>query len=233
MMQGLLLVQDPDEAAVLTLALQRVGLTISRSVNFDGAIDTIPRKPVDLIVFAIEAGIPGASSLARVRRLRGQTAVPLVMIVDLISEGEHIALLDAGADLVVIRPFSTRLLMAQLRILVRRAKGVPLFTIPTMSMGTVTLDPGTRAVQLGDAPPKRLTHLEFRLLYTLMINAEHVVPTERLVEHIWGYDGEGDRDLVRGLVRRLRAKIEPDSRHPRYILTESGIGYVFTCPLDI
>ena len=61
--------------------------------------------------------------------------------------------------------------------------------------------------------------------HTLMIHREQVVPTETLVEHVWGYDGEGDRELVRGLVSRLRAKIEPNPRYPHYVITVPGVGY--------
>jgi len=60
-----------------------------------------------------------------------------------------------------------------------------------------------------------------------MTNAGRIVPTEQIVEHVWGYTGEGNRELVRGLVQRLRSKVEPIPREPRYILTEPGIGYYF------
>ena len=53
------------------------------------------------------------------------------------------------------------------------------------------------------------------------------LPTEQIVEQVWGYSGEGNRDLVRGLVQRLRSKVEPEPRNPRYVLTEPGIGYYF------
>jgi DNA-binding response OmpR family regulator len=69
---------------------------------------------------------------------------------------------------------------------------------------------------------QRLTHLEFRLLYTLMVNQGQIIPTETIVEHVWGYTGDGDRDLIRGLVSRLRAKVETDPRSPRWILTGAG-----------
>lgn len=227
-MRVLLLAHDPDEAAALSLALQRVGLTIQRSVKFDAALDAWPTQPADLIVMAIEGEFP----LNRVRRLRGMTEAPLVVVVDVIPEASHVALLDAGADLVLPRPVSARLLMAQLRALVRRAQGGAFFALPTMTVNEVTLDPTARSVQMGNASPKRLTHLEFRLLHTLMMHREQVVPAESLVEHVWGYGGEGDRDLVRGLVSRLRAKIEPDPRHPRYIVTVAGVGYAFMREVD-
>jgi DNA-binding response OmpR family regulator len=60
-----------------------------------------------------------------------------------------------------------------------------------------------------------------------MTNIGQIIPTGQIVEHVWGYSGEGNRDLVRGLVQRLRSKVEPEPRKPRYILTEPGIGYYF------
>jgi DNA-binding response OmpR family regulator len=58
-----------------------------------------------------------------------------------------------------------------------------------------------------------------------MVYSGQIIPTENIVEQVWGYSGEGNRDLVRGLIQRLRSKIEPDKRNPYYILTEKGIGY--------
>lgn len=222
-MRALLLAQDLDESAVLSLALQRVGFTIHRSVQFDAALEAWPAQPADLVVMAVEGDVP----LRWVRQLRGSTDVPLILVTDAIPEATHIALLDAGTDLVIVRPMSARLLMAQLRAQLRRAQGGTFYTLPTMTVAEVTLDPTARSVQIGKASPKRLTHLEFRLFYTLMMHRDQVVPAELLVEHVWGYDGEGDRDLVRGLVSRLRAKIEPDPRRPRYIVTVPGVGYAF------
>jgi DNA-binding response OmpR family regulator len=160
-----------------------------------------------------------------VRRIRNETAVPIIVIVDRAEESVHCRLLECGADLVVQRPYSARLLIAQVRALLRRAGGVPLFSLPTLSIAGLSLDPTTRTAQVAGQPPKRLTHLEFRLLYTLMIHSGQVLPTETIVEQVWGYEGRGDKELVRGLVRRLRAKIEPEPHEPQYILTAPGIGY--------
>ncbi len=82
-------------------------------------------------------------------------------------------------------------------------------------------------VESSDRPSKRLTHLEFRLLYTLMINRGQILPTDTIVERVWGYSGQGDRELVRGLISRLRAKVKLDPRNPSYILTVPGVGYSF------
>jgi len=222
-MHALLISQDPDETAVLALALQRAGLTITRTRELPSNLTKEPEGPIDLIVLVTAEGSP----LAYVQNLRAQTEIPLIVIAENLDEATHAVTLDTGADLVVLRPFSTRLLIAQTRALLRRAANLPFFTLPTLSINDVALDPATRTVIIKQHSPKRLTQLEFRLLYTLMIHHEQVLPTEVLIEQVWGYTGEGDRDLVRGLVRRLRIKIEPDPRQPRYIITVPGVGYSF------
>lgn len=222
-MYALLIAEDPDEAAVLSLVLQRAGLAVTSSSSLERAMQSWAERPADIILMALHDTEP----LAQVRRVRAETEAALVLIAEPIEENEHYALLENGADLVVIRPFSSRLLIAQVRALLRRTGGVPIFSLPTLSLGGLTLDPATRMVQVEGRSPRRLTHLEFRLLYTLMIHRGQVLPTDTIVERVWGYSGEGDRDLVRGLISRLRAKVEVDPRNPQYILTAPGIGYSF------
>jgi DNA-binding response OmpR family regulator len=222
-MYALLLARDADEKAVLSLVLQRAGLAVTTSNDLERALQTWPERPADLILLALSADDP----LADVRRVRAETTVPIIAIVSQVGEEMHYELLEAGADLVVHRPFSARLLIAQVRALLRRAGGVPLSSLPTLTLADLTLDPATRTVQVTDQPPRRLTHLEFRLLYTLMIHRDQILPTETIVEQVWGYTGEGDKELVRGLIRRLRTKVELDPSNPRYILTVPGMGYSF------
>jgi DNA-binding response OmpR family regulator len=222
-MYALLIAEDPDEAAVLSLVLQRAGLAVTSSSNLERAMRSWAERPADIVMVALHHNEP----LAQVQRVRAETEAALVLIVEPIEENEHGALLENGADLVILRPFSARLLIAQVRALLRRTGGVPLFSLPTLSLGGLTLDPATRTVQIEGRPSRRLTHLEFRLLYTLMTHRDQVLPTDAIVERVWGYSGEGDRDLVRGLISRLRAKVEVDPRNPHYILTAPGIGYTF------
>lgn len=223
-MHALLVAQEPDEAAVLTVVLQRAGLAVSRAGVLERILQTGPEHPVDFVMLVSPRHPPPA----QIRRFRAQTQVPLMLIVGPVEEEIHVELLEAGADMVVARPYSARLLIAQVRALLRRAAGVPFFTLPTMTVGELTLDPASRTVRVGQTPPRRLTHLEFRLLYTLMVHRDQVLPTETLIESVWGYTGEGNRELVRGLVSRLRAKIEPDPRNPHYVLTVPGVGYTLS-----
>ncbi len=224
-MKALLISQDPDETAVLSLVLQRAGLTVTRYREVpDLAMPDDIDNPTNLIVLATAEGSP----LSTVKAIRAQDQTPLLVIAEQLDESTHAVTLESGADLIVQRPFSARLLIAQTRALLRRAANLPIFTLPTLNAQDVELDPATRTVVIAKRSPKRLTQLEFRLLYTLMIHKEQVLPTEVLVEQVWGYSGEGERDLVRGLIRRLRIKVEPDPRHPRYIITVPGVGYTFS-----
>ncbi len=246
-MRALVISQDPDETAVLSLVLQRAGLNVTRlrevpvsiSTDFnssEASISLTPVRaeteldigdhgdPVSLIVVVTTEGSP----IGTIKTIRAQSHMPLLVIAEQLDEATHAIALESGADLIVQRPFSARLLIAQTRALLRRASNLPYFTLPTLSARQLELDPATRSVVVDGRSPRRLTQLEFRLLYTLMIHKEQVVPTEVLVEQVWGYTGEGERDLVRGLVRRLRVKVEPDPRHPRYIITIPGVGYTFS-----
>jgi DNA-binding response OmpR family regulator len=119
------------------------------------------------------------------------------------------------------------MLQIYVRNLARRGGTVPFFSLPTLQHGELRLDPATREVSVGENLPQHLTQLEFRLLYTLMTHAGQTLPAETLVEYVWGYEGEGNRELVRGLIQRLRSKVDHNPQGPRYIINEPGIGYRF------
>ncbi len=91
----------------------------------------------------------------------------------------------------------------------------------------LTLDVDRQELLAEGQAHTRLTPLEFRLLQHLMAHPGQVLPSEQLIEHVWGYEGTGDRVLLKQLVRRLRRKIEPDPANPRYIETIPNVGYSF------
>jgi DNA-binding response OmpR family regulator len=221
-MYAMLLAQNADERAVLSLVLQRAGLAVTTAADLERAMKSWLDRPADLIVLAL-----GGDPLVQVRRTRSETLIPIVVIGMQMGEDDHCALLEAGADLVICRPFSARLLIAQVQALMRRAGTVPLLSLPTLSQAGLTLDAANRTVEVAGWRSQRLTHLEFRLIYTLMTHRSQVLPPEIIVERVWGYGGRGDKELVRGLVSRLRAKIEPEPKRPRFIRTVPGVGYSF------
>jgi DNA-binding response OmpR family regulator len=225
-MQALLFSSYADEAAVLTVVLQQAGFTVRSIRDLDRAIDSWPEQPSDLILVTLTDD--HGQALKKIKQMRAHTAVPITVITDPVSENAQVDLFENGVDMVILRPYGVRSLLAQVRALLRRSGGVPFFSLPTLTQQDVVLDPATRTVQVGDLLPKRLTQLEFRLLYSLMTHAGQIIPTEKIVELVWGYTGDGSRELVRGLVQRLRTKVEPVPHQPKYIMTEPGIGYSFS-----
>ncbi len=223
-MYALLVAEDPDETAIFSLVLQRAGLAVTTVKDLEQAMQRWSERPADIILLALS----GLSPHDQVRRVRAETLAPLILAINLADEHLHYQLLKMGADLVITSPFSAKLLIAQVEVLLRRASSLPAFSLPVLEISGFTLDPTARTIEITGKPAQRLTHLEFRLLYTLIINRGHVVPTEMIVERVWGYTGQGHRDLVRGLVSRLRVKVEAKPHNPKYILTVPGIGYQFT-----
>jgi two-component system KDP operon response regulator KdpE len=214
-----------DEAAILQLVLQRAGFSPQQVQQPAKIVEVGADRPSDFVLISFGGSIP--VDIEIIEATRAQTTVPILVIGDPLLEDLHVALLEAGADLFVERPFSVRSLVAQIRAIMRRSAGMPFFSLPILSQSGVMIDPSTRTIQVNEGEVQRLTQLEFRLLFTLMTHAGRVVPTETLVEYVWGFSGEGNRGLVRGLVQRLRTKLEPDPASPKYVLTEPGIGYRF------
>lgn len=222
-MDALLISSDAEEHAVLHFVLQRVGFSVRSTREMERALHSLESQSPDLALLATTK----ASAPIHVAPIRSKIDAPLVIVSDALEESAQAALLELGADLVVIRPFSARLLIAQIRAIMRRTGGPASFGLRELNLGGVSLDPGLRTVRVDGGEAARLTQLEFRLLYTLMRHAGQVMPADQLVEHVWGYSGQGDRDLVRGLIKRVRSKIEPQPSEPRYIITMAGVGYVF------
>jgi DNA-binding response OmpR family regulator len=214
-----------DESAFLTLMLQQAGLNVRAVRSLRQLVENLPERQVELVLLTEPAEY---ESLERsVKHVRAASPAMLILITEPLAESETVRLLEFGADLVISRPYGVRLLLAQIRALMRRGAAVPFYSLPTLTHRDIVLDPTPRTVQVNDGEPIRLTQLEFRLLYMLMTHPSEVIPTEQIVENVWGYAGEGNRELVRGLVQRLRSKIEPEPKNPRYIQTQPGIGYYF------
>lgn len=229
-MQALLYSIQAEELDILSLVFQRAGIMTRSTRSLDHTLETWSDEPSDFILLSSET--EQVVLIDQVTKIRSTTISPIILIADPMPESHLLQYYEAGVDLVVVRPYSPRVLLRQVEALLKRSNSMPLLGLPTMQIGALALDPSTRSVTVGKHGTRHLTQLEFRLLYTLLIHANQVIPSERLVEFIWGYSGEGNRELVRGLVQRLRAKIEVDPHDPKFILTEPGIGYSFKKSVD-
>ena len=224
-MQAYLYLPESVETASLKASLQAIGFLVKTARTPADMLEHWPHTVVDLVVWDIDQ--VDDPLLEQLNQIRTQANSAIIAITEFFPEKEKIRLYDVGVDLVIDRPYSTSLLLAQIKSMQRRVTGVPYFTLPKMTIRDLVLDPSSRTVQVNGAEPTRLTQLEFRLLYTLMTHPGQVLSTEGLVESVWGYSDTGNRDLVRGLVKRLRRKVELDPHQPHYIGTSPGVGYLF------
>ncbi|MGD8814395.1 MAG: response regulator transcription factor [Anaerolineales bacterium] len=223
-MQVIAACKDPEERDFIAHTLHRAGFNVQLKADPAKLAARWSEHPADLVVLA---GAPSRELVDSIKALRGAARAALIVLTEAPSESQICSLLQAGADLVLQTPIGPKLLASYCHALLRRSGGVPAFTLPTLDLGEIALDPSTRKVTLLDQPPTRLTQLEFRLLYTLMTHRGQVIPSEVIVERVWGYSGGGNQELVRGLISRLRAKIEPDPSHPKFVHTIPSVGYSF------
>ena len=163
-MQAVLFSPHVDETNILQVILQQAGFMVRTSPSLDQAIEAWPENPADLIM-AVLTG-EHTRKLTQIKQLRAHTAVPILLITDPLPDDEFVKFLEAGADLVFMRPYSVRGILAQIRATLRRSVGIPFFSLPTLTQQDVQLDPANRTVKVAEGEPKRLTQLEFRLLYT-------------------------------------------------------------------
>jgi len=227
-MKVLIISDDPNSAELLTLILRQAGLLAVTTLRADGegTLAAYAKEVPDMIF--IDASTRAFDLLDICRTLRLETIAPILVLSPRTEEEHILQAFDLGIDEYLPKPISPRLLVAKVNALLRRARSVPLASISSLRAGDVELSPERRTVRLPERPETHLTNLEFRLLYCLMSNQGQVVPTETIIQKVWGYSGEGDYRLVKGLVRRLRRKIEPDAKEPHYIKTVTGVGYTFS-----
>jgi DNA-binding response OmpR family regulator len=183
----------------------------------------------DLII--LDINLPGTAQLkdgfAICQHIRNQSEVPIILLTVRGEENDIVRGLEAGADDYVLKPFSPRQLVARVQAVLRRGRGGDgSHPSPKLSVDGLDFNARLREVSLADGTTKSLTSLESRLLEHLMLNAGHILTTDDLISDVWGASG-GNSEMLRQLVRRLRAKIENDPTKPYYIQNLPGLGYAF------
>lgn len=223
-MQAIVIADDAEDRDYFSFILRHTGLSVSQTSNVRNVGSALRDHTVDMIVLVLN---PRSAQVDQIEEIRQSTQAPVVLVVERLTEAEYCALLDAGGDIVLERPVSGRILSRYVRMLLRRAGTVPVTVLPIIEAGGLTLNPATHRVRRQDNKTEQLASLEFRLLYLLMTNRGQVIPIDTIVDRVWGYSREGSSDLVRGLVRRVRIKIEQNPNDPRYIENIPGVGYRF------
>jgi DNA-binding response OmpR family regulator len=190
----------------------------------------------DLVV--LDLNLPGMDGLDVARAIRQERNTPIILLTARVEETDRIVGLELGADDYVTKPFSPRELVARVRAVLRRTSGSAAgkATSAPIQAGDLTIDPEKRTVTRADAaaqtPMMDLTTTEFDLLLTLARTPGRVFSRMELLDRVQGAAYEGYERTIDVHVKNLRKKIEPDPRHPRYILTVYGAGYRFAEDLD-
>ena len=228
-MKALIVDDDRTLADLLAFTLRRAGFQPHLAYDAPSAIKMFRQIPVDIAILDInmpgEPGLKDGFDLCRA--IRQESDIPIILLTVRDEEEDIIRGLSIGADYYVLKPFSPRQLVARVETILRRASLTKALDTEPYKFQDVTFDPNLREfTQKGQAPIK-LTRLEGRLLETLMLNAGQILPADSLIDHVWG-PGGGSTEMLRQLVKRLRAKIEKDPGNPKLIQNLPGVGYGFT-----
>jgi two-component system response regulator MprA len=215
-----LVVEDDDEIAqVLQRSLRLDGYDVRIAGDGEAALEQAAAYHPDLVI--LDLGLPKLDGIEVARRLRAADDVPILMLTarDAVeSRGEG---LDSGADDYLVKPFEREELRARLRALLRRR---PPRGSASLVVADLSLNPDTHEVKRGDRTVE-LTQREFELLEYLMRNERIVVPRQRLLEEVWGYDPFAATNTIEVFISNLRRKLEGGGES-RLLHTIRGAGYV-------
>jgi two-component system, OmpR family, KDP operon response regulator KdpE len=187
-----------------------------------GVLEAATHKP-DLVM--IDLGLPDIDGVEVVKQVRAWSALPILILSARNAEADKVAALDAGADDYVTKPFGVGELTARLRVALRHAtRGARQEIEGTLRLGKIVVDLERRLVR-SEGRDIHLTPIEFRLLGCLAKHAGMVLTHRHLLREVWGPSYVDQAHYLRIYMKQLRHKLEPDPARPRYLLTETGVGY--------
>jgi two-component system, OmpR family, response regulator MprA len=215
-----LVVEDDEEIAqVLQRSLRLEGYEVRVAGDGETALDQSAAFNPDLVI--LDLGLPKLDGMEVARRLRSADDVPILMLTARDALESRVEGLDAGADDYLVKPFERQELLARMRALLRRR---PPRGSASVVVGDLALNPDTHEVSRGEREID-LTQREFELLEYLMRNERIVVPRQRLLEEVWGYDPFATTNTIEVFVSNLRRKLEAGGE-VRLLHTIRGAGYV-------
>jgi two-component system KDP operon response regulator KdpE len=219
----LLIEDEPEIRRFLRTTLPAHGFRLyEAATGKDGLTEAQARNP-DLIL--LDLGLPDLEGSEVIRQVREWTATPIIVLSARDQEQVKVAALDLGADDYVTKPFGVDELLARMRTALRHASrsaadvGEPVFTF-----GDLKVDLGRRQVFVS-AKKIHLTPIEYKLLTTLIRYAGKVMTHRQLLKEVWGPLHVEEGHYLRVYMRQLRNKLEEYPAHPRYLVTELGVGY--------
>ncbi len=218
----ILIVEDESGIArFLELELTHEGYAVDKAADGRTGLAMALAGHYDLML--LDVMLPGLNGLEVLRRLRAESAMPVILLTARDAVMDKVSGLDMGANDYITKPFSIEELLARIRAALRSG-GLEKREDNALSWGALVLDPARHTVAY-DGEPIRLTYKEFALLQTLLEARDIVQTREMLLEKVWGYDYVGETNVVDVYIRYLRQKID-DPFHVKLIHTVRGMGYV-------
>lgn len=209
----------------IQLNLEQDGFQVITAYNGKEAIEQVRTQLPDLILLDIM--MPDINGFEVLKKIREVNNVPVIMLTAKGEEDDRIQGLELGADDYITKPFSPRELVSRIRAVLRRTKSFKEDQVDLINVDDrLTIDFSRREVWV-DGEKVDLRPTEYRLLYHLVQNAGWVNTHEQLLSKVWGFEYQDEPHYVRLYVNYLRKKLEEDPSHPKYILTERGVGYRF------
>jgi two-component system KDP operon response regulator KdpE len=222
----ILLVDDePAIRRALRAPLLELGFEVTDVSRGEMALEVLRTEAFDAVL--LDVNMPGIGGIETLRRMRAYAPrLPILMLTVRDGEDQKVEALDLGADDYVTKPFGIRELIARVRATVRRVQAPVRAEDAPIEIGAIRLVPARRSVTKSGRPI-HLTRKEFDIMHCLMSRAGRVVTYARLLTAVWGADRREEVEYLRTFVRQLRKKIEDDSSHPTYLLTDIYVGYRF------
>ncbi|SER80661.1 DNA-binding response regulator, OmpR family, contains REC and winged-helix (wHTH) domain [Butyrivibrio fibrisolvens] len=221
-MSKILIVEDEAQIArFVELELIHEGNTVDKAEDGRTGLDKALMNDYDLIL--LDVMLPGINGFEVLRRVRTKKDTPVILLTARDAVMDKVSGLDAGADDYITKPFAIEELLARIRVALKR-KGPASTSTRQITVGKVMIDLDRHEV-VADGNPVELTNYEFELLRILMENRNIVLDRERLIGDIWGYDYDGENNVVDVYIRHLRTKID-DRYGIKLIQTVRGVGYV-------
>ena len=219
---------DPNMLRYVRSILSDAGYSVRGTGNPDRALELLEIEPPHLAL--LDLVLDGVSGFDLMEHIREVSDVPVIFVSGREGEDNVVRAFSLGADDYIVKPFSPPELLARIEASLRKRqrRGQHGEREP-YRQGDLAIDYERREVTMAGSPV-RLTSTEYKLLSELSANAGRVLTHEQLLERVWGYDYSGETNTTRNFVRRLRRKLGDDSRNPKYILTETGVGYRMGAP---
>ena len=219
----LIIEDEPQIRRLLRTTLTAEGYRVIEAENGErGALEAATHKP-DLVM--VDLGLPDLDGVEVVKRIRAWSALPILILSARSAEADKVAALDAGADDYVTKPFGVGELTARLRVALRHAAhGATPGAGGILRFGNIEVDLERRLVR-SDGKDIHLTPIEFRLLGCLARHGGMVLTHRHLLREVWGPSYVDQSHYLRIYMKQLRHKLEPDPARPRFLLTETGVGY--------